>query len=178
MNVMIDLDYIKLLKRELAELAPSTASSHLTEAIAAGFGFNTNAALRAALKQGPIQAELDDNAGWQRLVEIGADPCPPPGTLSLAAMRLLPWAVEWSDHRIMRAPDSTEPAARLQRAKYSDETEAIDLALSLVAEDKFYVTVRRGREPVYGLAELAAIRYRRRKSTKSGSSPTDAPAQK
>jgi hypothetical protein len=94
MNVVLDLASIKLLKREFAKLAPATASSHLTEAIAAGFGFNTNAALRTALKQGPIQAELDDDAAWQRLVEIGADPCPPRGTLSRAAMRLLAWTVE------------------------------------------------------------------------------------
>jgi hypothetical protein len=173
MNVMLDLTYIKLLKREFAKLAPATASSHLTEAIAAGFGFNTNAALRAALKQGPIQAELDDNAGWQRLVDIGADPCPPKGTLSLAAMRLLAWTVEWSDHRIMRAPDSTQPPARLQRAECPNETEAIDLALSLIAQDKFYVTVRRGRETVYELAELQAISYRRRKSAKSAESESD-----
>jgi len=303
MNAVIDLNYIKLLKSEAAELAPTTASSHLTEAIAAGFGFNTNAALRAALKQGPIQADLDDNAAWQRLVEIGADPCPPKGMLRLAAMRPLvkaamdampelttfgfgvyspqsktreqiesefakdraamlkagaieefdrcyqwltrlektkainasvssyglkhkverhwrtvapgglayvangmciaaahaagfkmarvgdspnamfnisrrslkandskvnnsskssrneTWTVEWSDHRMMRVPNSTEPPANYQRVDCPGEEEAITLALSLIAQDKFYVTIRRGHELVYGLAELQAIAY-------------------
>jgi hypothetical protein len=176
MNVMLDLTYIKLLKREFAKLAPATASSHLTEAIAAGFGFSTNAALRAALKQGPVQAELDDNAGWQRLVDIGADPCPPKGTLVLAAMRLLAWTVEWSDHRMMRAPDSIQPPARLQREECRGEAAAINLALSLIAQKKFYVTVRRGRETVYELAELLAIGYRLRKSAEAEPDPRNSPA--
>ncbi|MBN9682583.1 MULTISPECIES: hypothetical protein [unclassified Corallococcus] len=309
MNAVIDLDYIKLLKREAAELASAAASSHLTEAIAAGFGFKTNAALKAALKQGPIQAALDDNAAWQRLIEIGADPCPPKGMLRLAAMRPLvkdamdampelttfglevhspqsktreqiesefakdraamlkpsaieefdrcyqwltrlektkainasvssyglkhkveshwrtvapgglayvangmciaaahaagfkvarvgdspnamfnisrrslkandpkvnsrsksslndAWKVEWSDHRLMRAPNSTEPPASYQRVDCPDEEEAIARALSLIGQNKFYVNIRRGREMVYGLAELQAIAYWHRQST-------------
>jgi hypothetical protein len=78
----------------------------------------------------------------------------------------------------MRPSDSTQPAFRPQREECPDETKAIDLALSLIAQDKFYVTVRRGRETVYGLAELAAIRYRRRKSAESGADPMNAPDQK
>lgn len=315
MNTEIDLAYIKRLKREFADLAPSTASSHLTEGIAAGFGFNTNAALMAALKQGQIQATLDDTAAWQRLAAIGADPCPPQGTLRLAAMRLLvkaamdampaltvfgfgvfsprsktpdqiesesaklraemlepdaleqfdrcyqwmtrlektksinadvssyglkhkveshwravvpsshsyvangmliasahaagfkvvrvgdspnamfnvsvrsikanspnkplldgTWTVEWSDHRMLRAPHSTQPPAKYQRVDCPSEEEAITLSLSLVAQNKFYVTVQRGREPVYELAELQAIRYWQRKSAQQESSPVDSPA--
>ena len=309
MSAVIDLDYIKLLKREAAELAPTAASSHLTEAIAAGFGFKTNAALRAALKQGPIQADLDDNAAWQRLSEIGADPCPPKGMLRLATLRPLvkgamdampelttfgfgvygprnktreqieselaegrsamlqpgaieefdrcyqwltrlektkainasvssyglkhkierhwrtvapnglayvangmciaaahaagfkmarvgdspnamfnislrslkanepkvnsiskpslndTWMVEWSDHRMLRAPNSTEPPASYKRVVCPDEEEAITLALSLIAQNKFYVTIWRGREIVYELAELQAIAYWHRQDT-------------
>jgi hypothetical protein len=75
--------------------------------------------------------------------------------------------VEWSDNRVLRAPNSTEPPAYFQRIDCSSEEEAITLARSRIAQNKFYVAIWRGREMLYGLAELQAIAYWHHKSISS-----------
>lgn len=51
LRILLTLDVIATVKRDLAELFPDVKSSHLTEAIARGFGFASHASLRAALNQ-------------------------------------------------------------------------------------------------------------------------------
>lgn len=76
-------DNCDFVKRRLRVRFPSIKSAHMTEALAAALGFQTNAALRAALpRQTTERAPLVqiDAAGWvSRLQELGypsVDPAP------------------------------------------------------------------------------------------------------
>jgi len=53
---------IKQLKRVLATQLPGASSSRLTEAMARGLRFSTNAALLTALNSGPVDGSPDDAA--------------------------------------------------------------------------------------------------------------------
>lgn len=53
---------IEAVKRELGQLLPDVKSSHRAEAMARGFGYKTNASLRAQLESGNISRTLDEKA--------------------------------------------------------------------------------------------------------------------
>lgn len=62
MKARFSLVDIACIKRELASLLPNVKSSHRTEAMARGFGWQTNAALRAALAGESMDRAIDDHA--------------------------------------------------------------------------------------------------------------------
>lgn len=72
---ILHTDNLTACKEALRALLPNVRSSHLTEAIAAGLGFQTNASLVAKLKgEGaalPDIARVDDGSFAARLVEFG-----------------------------------------------------------------------------------------------------------
>ena len=69
---------VQYYKRNAAQLVTGVSSSHLSEAIAAAFGFNTNAALLAAFNgKKTLETEKPSNAKLnQRLIQFGY-PAPP-----------------------------------------------------------------------------------------------------
>ncbi len=69
----IDAPVLREVKRLIGQSAPHVKSSHRTEALARGLGFNTNAALQAALDQGPVQSEVSRVAFEGFLRERGYD---------------------------------------------------------------------------------------------------------
>lgn len=100
------------LKNRLQARFSTVRSSHLTEAIATGLGFNTNAALRAALA-GPQawvleHKKLDTMAFHRRLVELGY-PLQPDFTLGSLAPLPKPPAhfLDWLDQlrELEKSPD-------------------------------------------------------------------------
>lgn len=76
--VRLTQDLVGEFKTVLRTLAPQIRSTHLTEAIAAAFGFKSNAALRAALKDGDVDAAFDLDAGNARLDGLGVGRYPRP----------------------------------------------------------------------------------------------------
>ena len=58
----------KMMRREFSEVKSST----LSEAIAAGLGFNTHAALLASTYRGPVAAEWNEDRFFARLNELVA----------------------------------------------------------------------------------------------------------
>ena len=62
MKAFISLDDMDGIKAELGDLFSDIKSSHRTEALARGFGFKTNAALRASLKAGSKECLIDNLA--------------------------------------------------------------------------------------------------------------------
>jgi hypothetical protein len=80
---LADIDCVK---RELASLLPNVKSSHRAEAMARGFGWKTNAALRAALAQESAERAIDNRVFHRYLEEHGfADTIP--GALGEAVVR-------------------------------------------------------------------------------------------
>lgn len=96
---------IKQLKRVLANRLPGASSSRLTEAMARGLRFSTNAALLSALRAGPVNASPDDAAFRSFLLgRDGADV--PDGTMSAALSELAIAAV------MAREPDLSRDGMR------------------------------------------------------------------
>jgi hypothetical protein len=62
MRTLVSLTDIESLKKELAVLLPDVNASHRAEGMARGLGWNTNAALRADLAEGPSQRRVGE---WQ-----------------------------------------------------------------------------------------------------------------
>ncbi|MBL4789912.1 MAG: hypothetical protein JKY60_13015 [Kordiimonadaceae bacterium] len=60
MKMLISLDTVQKIKRELGRTSPSIKSSHRVEAMARGLGWKSNAALRACLMCSSIECEIDD----------------------------------------------------------------------------------------------------------------------
>lgn len=71
MPVVLTHDTIKLIKLAAKDLSSGVGSSHLSEAIAAGFGYRTNIALRQTLDEGPSLVEVSDPAFKDRLTQLG-----------------------------------------------------------------------------------------------------------
>lgn len=71
--VLLTLGNLSFVKRRLRDTYPSVKSSHLTEGLAAAFGENTHAALRARIaKQAYVEpAQLDLDRWVTRLTELG-----------------------------------------------------------------------------------------------------------
>lgn len=100
------------LKNRLQVRFPSVRSSHLSEAIAAGLGFNTNAALRAALAGSQAwqlkHRELDTTAFHRRLVEFDYPLQPdftfgPPPVSPVPPAHYLEWIAQLRE--LDKAPD-------------------------------------------------------------------------
>lgn len=75
MPVVLTHNTIKLIKLAAKDLSTGIGSSHLSEAIAAGFGYRTNISLRTALDHGPTVVEVSDPAFRDRLTSLGAYRC-------------------------------------------------------------------------------------------------------
>ena len=71
MKAHISLTDIDSIKADLLCLLPDVKSSHRVEAMARGFGWNTNAALRAELTNGPQERTVNDYAFTGYLKEHG-----------------------------------------------------------------------------------------------------------
>jgi len=71
MRTHISLSKIDILKKELGILLPDVKSSHRVEAMARGLGWNTNAALRAELAEGPSIRMVDEARFDSYLAEHG-----------------------------------------------------------------------------------------------------------
>lgn len=73
--ILLTTDNIDFVKAGLRETLPEAKSSHLTEALALGTGYNTHAALLAAIKTAapnrPVLARLDDRRIVARLSAFG-----------------------------------------------------------------------------------------------------------
>lgn len=80
MTFLISLNSVQQIKKQLGQKIPDVKSSHRVEAMARGFGWKTNAALRAALMCAPTRCSVDDEAFEKYLAERGFTP--PAGTLS------------------------------------------------------------------------------------------------
>jgi hypothetical protein len=66
---------LKLVKVAATGLSAGIGSSHLSEAIAAGFGYRTNSSLQAVLEHGPVTVELSDAEFRDRLSSLGPYHC-------------------------------------------------------------------------------------------------------
>lgn len=62
MRIVVDLDSLPILKADLRTALPRTPATHRLEALARGLGFNTYAALRAALHVAPRLVGANDDA--------------------------------------------------------------------------------------------------------------------
>ncbi|GLR80257.1 hypothetical protein HUE56_06565 (plasmid) [Azospirillum oryzae] len=82
MRYLINFDNLKLVKVAARAALPEVGSSHLSEALAAGFGYKNNAALRKALKDGTATLGFDDSAVAPRLAVVGASIVYSPGLLA------------------------------------------------------------------------------------------------
>src|SRR4051812_665813 len=71
MNFAVSLPIVEAVKDELRQSLPDLKSSHRTEALARGLGWSTNAAMRAALTEGPSDCVTDPGAFDAYLVERG-----------------------------------------------------------------------------------------------------------
>lgn len=99
---------LKQLKRMLANRLPSASSSRLTEAMARGLRFWTNAALLSALSAGPVNASADDAAFRGFLLgRDGTDV--PDGTMTAALSELAITAM------MAREPDLSRDGMRTRR---------------------------------------------------------------
>lgn len=74
-TILLTSDNIDFVKTELRNGSPQIKSSHLTEALAFGVGYNTNAAMLAAIKSAPqaepILARLECRKLSDRLSQLG-----------------------------------------------------------------------------------------------------------
>lgn len=75
MPIILTHDSLKLIKLAAKSLSTGIGSSHLSEAIAAGFGYRTNISLQTALERGSITVELSDSAFRDRITSIGVYHC-------------------------------------------------------------------------------------------------------
>lgn len=82
MKIIVSLSDIEILKSKLAKLIPDVQSSHRTEALARGLGWQTNAALRAALKDHKLERAVGEHAFAGYLVSRWMKA--PPGVLTQA----------------------------------------------------------------------------------------------
>lgn len=77
MPIVLTHHTLKLVKVAAKGLSTDIGSSHLSEAIAAGFGYRTNSSLQAALERGSITVELSASAFTDRLASLGVNRCQP-----------------------------------------------------------------------------------------------------
>ncbi|TPL78847.1 hypothetical protein FJ941_21375 [Mesorhizobium sp. B2-3-13] len=74
-SILLTLDNIDFVKSELRKAMPEAKSAHFTEALAFGAGYNTHAAMQAAIKtstpQRPILAKINDERIASRLTALG-----------------------------------------------------------------------------------------------------------
>jgi hypothetical protein len=73
MKLPITLLDVEHMKADLRAALPDVKSSHRVEALARGLGFSTNAAMRAALASGPVEADAEEDAFLQYLREHSFD---------------------------------------------------------------------------------------------------------
>ena len=99
-SILLTLDNIDFIKSELRKAMPDAKSAHLTEALAFGAGYNTHAAMLAAIKacarNRPILAKLDDERIAARLTALGNHSPDAVSTVALARSPALPeriWVV-------------------------------------------------------------------------------------
>lgn len=71
MQTRITLPKIEILKKELGVLLPDVKSSHRVEAVARGLGWNSNAALRTDLAEGPKVRTVNEGQFGAYLTEHG-----------------------------------------------------------------------------------------------------------
>lgn len=115
----INLDNLKLVKDAARTALPEVGSSHLSEALAAGFGYKTNAALRTALKDGAATVGFDDSAVAARLAVVGAAITYPPGLLASVLASVPSIQVRPSDP-LERLRAAAEKMPRLTRSGISE----------------------------------------------------------
>lgn len=86
-SILLTLDNMDFVKATLPKVLPQVKSAHLTEALAFGAGYNTHAAMLAAVNictpNRPILANIDDQRITERLFALGYDN---PGTVSTAGI--------------------------------------------------------------------------------------------
>lgn len=70
-SILLSTDSLAQLKRETHKKLPEVKSSHLSEALAAAFGFRTNAALLASLTAAPQSRTPDIQLFTERLQRFG-----------------------------------------------------------------------------------------------------------
>lgn len=77
-TIPVSIASLRSLKNALLDYFPNVKSSHLSEALAVGLGFNTNAALNASIKRAPANMllTLDSAPLIQRLQEFRYDLAP------------------------------------------------------------------------------------------------------
>ncbi|MGC6500822.1 MAG: hypothetical protein ACON4C_11565 [Henriciella sp.] len=87
MRVYLSASDIPVVKRWLRQAIPNVQASIRTEAMARGFGFNTNAALLAEVKTGNVSLEVNEIKFVDFLHQRGSNP--PDRTLPRAVIRTL-----------------------------------------------------------------------------------------
>lgn len=101
-SILLTLDNIDFVKSELRKAMPAAKSAHLTEALAFGAGYNTHAAMLAAIKTStghrPILAKLDDTRIAARLSALGQAMPSAVSTVTTARSSELPERV-WVEFR-------------------------------------------------------------------------------
>ncbi len=77
MKAHLSYNFVDNIKTELLRLLPDVKSAHRVEAMARGFGWNSNAALRAELAMGPQERTVDNGAFSGYLTSHGFTGTPP-----------------------------------------------------------------------------------------------------
>lgn len=93
MTLSLHAQDLDSLKAQLLALVPQAQASHRAEALARGFGFGSNAALRAGVAAGPAQCQMD-NGAFVDFLKSREVPDVPYDTLSEAVVR-----VKWAGQR-------------------------------------------------------------------------------
>lgn len=101
-SILLTLNNTDFVKSELRKAIPAAKSAHLTEALAFGAGYNTHAAMLAAIKgcarHRPILAKLDDERIAARLAALGNHPSDAVSTVALVRSPALPERI-WVEFR-------------------------------------------------------------------------------
>lgn len=119
-KTLFDPKSIKSLRDEFKRNIPGTRSSHLAEAIAAGFGFRNNAVLQEALRGADLKVlayrDFDTEAFTRRMAELGV--AVQPGFMDFIGSYMRGSQVEMlRDPRVKRvAPRSMERPREVARA--------------------------------------------------------------
>lgn len=143
MRTRISLSKFDILKKELGILLPDVKSSHRVEAVARGLGWNTNAALRAELAEGPSTRTVDEATFGRYLAEHGF-PDIRNGVLAEAFVRADIAATRQAIMAIMeREPDLTPNGYAYKGMKPAQRTADFDgHRASMLSEDHVAQFVR------------------------------------
>ena len=141
MKFAVDLSALDVLKTDLRAAIPTIPAAHRVEALARGLGFNTNAAMRAALAIRPRDLVPDDEAFQAYLADrdLRADPRTLRRTLARLGLRramdaepqltITGYGIAWDFYK---TPEATREALMRLRAELLDDWSADQFELAML----------------------------------------------